>query len=208
MEGVASKASIQALREDDVAVQLERRRFTVSEYLRMAEIGIFAPDEKLELIDGEIVKKMSPIGTPHLWCVARIAKLLERRLGDQHFILVQSPLQLDEHNEPEPDIVLLPLREGVERPTAREALLVVEVSDTTIKLDRKVKVPLYAAFGIVEVWLVDLVANRIEAYREPKDGTYHQVLMFDETERLSPLKFPDVSFSVAEILGTKPLRLP
>ncbi|MCS7013556.1 MAG: Uma2 family endonuclease [Chloroherpetonaceae bacterium] len=191
--------------EDDVAVQLERRRFTVSEYLRMAEIGIFAPDEKLELIDGEIVKKMSPIGTPHLWCVIRLNRLFNAKLATRAIVSPQNPLVLNDYNEPEPDIVLLPLREGVERPTAREALLVVEVSDTTIKLDRKVKVPLYAAFGIVEVWLVDLVANRIEAYREPKDGTYHQVLMFDETERLSPLKFPDVSFSVAEILGTKPL---
>ncbi|MCS7032258.1 MAG: Uma2 family endonuclease, partial [Gloeomargarita sp. SKYG116] len=110
-----------------------------------------------------------------------------------------------EHNEPEPDLALLPLKQTQERPSAKDALLVVEVSDKTVRIDRSIKAPLYARFGVMEVWLVDLNAKRIEAHREPKDGVYRQTLIFDETQNIAPMNFPDIAFSVAEILGTKPL---
>jgi len=209
----------------------EKRRFTAHEYLKMAELGILAPDEKLELIDGEICKKMSPIGLPHLWCVMRLTKIFERVLGNKVFVSVQNPLRLDDYNEPEPDVVLFALEamnrqptakdaynepepdvvlfalEAMNRqPTAKDALLVVEVSDSTLNLDRKVKLPLYARFDVVEVWIVNGSEKCVEAYRDAKDGMYRQVKMYDETEVIAPVKFPDVSFSVGEILGTKPMR--
>ena len=185
---------------------LEKRRFTAHEYLKMAELGIFAHDEKLELIDGEIYKKMSPIGLPHLWCVMRLTKIFERVLGNKVFVSVQNPLRLDDYNEPEPDVVLFALEAMNRQPTAKDALLVVEVSDSTLNLDRKVKLPLYARFDVVEVWIVNVSEKCVEAYRDAKDGMYRQVKMYDETEVIAPVKFPDVSFSVGEILGTKPMR--
>jgi Uma2 family endonuclease len=185
---------------------LEKRRFTAHEYLKMAELGILAHDEKLELIDGEIYKKMSPIGLPHLWCVMRLTKIFERVLGNKVFVSVQNPLRLDDYNEPEPDVVLFALEAMNRQPTAKDALLVVEVSDSTLNLDRKVKLPLYARFDVVEVWIVNVSEKCVEAYRDAKDGMYRQVKMYDETEVIAPVKFPDVSFSVGEILGTKPMR--
>jgi len=185
---------------------LEKRRFTAHEYLKMAELGVLAPDEKLELIEGEIYKKMSPIGLPHLWCVMRLTKIFERVLGNKVFVSVQNPLRLDDYNEPEPDVVLFALEAMNRQPTAKDALLVVEVSDSTLNLDRKVKLPLYARFDVVEVWIVNVSEKCVEAYRDAKDGIYRQVKMYDETEVIAPVKFPDVSFSVGEILGTKPMR--
>jgi len=185
----------------------EKRRFTADEYLKMAELGILAPDEKLELIDGEIYKKMSPVGLPHIWCVMRLTKIFERVLGNKVFVSVQNPLRLDDYNEPEPDVVLFPLEAMNRQPTAKDALLVVEVSDSTLNLDRKVKLPLYARFDVVEVWIVNLSEKRLEAYREAKEGVYRQVMMYDETEAITPVKFETVSFSVGEILGTKPMEI-
>jgi Uma2 family endonuclease len=185
---------------------LEKRRFTAHEYLKMAELGILAHDEKLELIAGEIYKKMSPIGLPHIWCVMRLTKIFERVLGNKVFVSVQNPLRLDDYNEPEPDVVLFALEAMNRQPTAKDALLVVEVSDSTLNLDRKVKLPLYARFDVVEVWIVNVSEKCVEAYRDAKDGMYRQVKMYDETEVIAPVKFPDVSFSVGEILGTKPMR--
>jgi Uma2 family endonuclease len=189
------------------AVQPKKRRFTAHEYLKMAELGILAPDEKLELIDGEIYKKMSPVGLPHIWCVMRLTKIFERVLGNKVFVSVQNPLRLDDYNEPEPDVVLFPLEAMNRQPTAKDALLVVEVSDSTLNLDRKVKLPLYARFDVVEVWIVNLSEKRLEAYREAKEGVYRQVMMYDETEAIAPVKFETVSFSVGEILGTKPMEI-
>ncbi len=187
-------------------IQPERRRFTAHEYLKMAELGVLAYDEKLELIDGEIFKKMSPIGLPHIWCVMRLTKIFERVLGNKVFVSVQNPLRLDDYNEPEPDVVLFPLEAMNTQPTAKDALLVVEVSDSTLNIDRKVKLPLYARFDVVEVWIVNLSEKRLEAYGEAKEGTYRQVRVYDETEVIAPIKFPEVNFSVGEILGTKPMR--
>ncbi len=187
--------------------QPEKRRWTAEEYLKMAEVGILAPSEKLELIDGEIYKKMSPVGLPHFWCVNRLTKLFERTLGDKVFVSVQNPLWLDEYNEPEPDVVLLPMMNMQARPCAKDALLVVEVSDSTLNLDRKVKLPLYAKFEVAEVWLVNLTEACVEVYREPKDGAYRQMKKYEAQERVSAIQFPEIEFAVGEILGTKPLNL-
>jgi Uma2 family endonuclease len=189
------------------AVQPKKRRFTADEYLKMAELGILAPDEKLELIDGEIYKKMSPIGLPHIWCVMRLDRLFHAKLLDRACVSVQNPLRLDDYNEPEPDVVLFALEVMNRQPTAKDALLVVEVSDSTLNLDRKVKLPLYARFGVAEVWIVNLSEKRLEAYGEAKEGMYRQVRVYDETEVIAPIKFPDVNFSVGEILGTKPMKV-
>lgn len=187
--------------------QPEKRRWTTDEYLKMAELGILAPNEKLELIDGEIYKKMSPVGLPHYWCVNRLTKLFERTLGDKVFVSIQNPLWLDEHNAPEPDVVLLPMMNTHIRPGAKDALLVVEVSDSTLDIDRKLKLPLYAKFEVAEVWLINLIEQCVEVYREPNNGAYRQMKKYEAQERVSAMKFPEVELSVGEVLGAMPLNL-
>ncbi|MFN3561175.1 MAG: Uma2 family endonuclease [Chloroherpetonaceae bacterium] len=187
--------------------RFERRRWTVREYLKMAECGVLSSDEKLELIDGEIYKKMSPVGLPHFWCVNRLNHLFHIKLLNRVTVSIQNPLWLDDYNEPEPDVVLLPMMGSEERPSGKDALLVVEVSDSSIKIDRTVKVPLYARFGVVEVWLVNLMERCVEVYRKPSAEGYSEVKRYDEREWISPVQFPDVKMSVAEILGTKALNL-
>ncbi len=181
----------------------EKRRWTTAEYLKMAEQGILAPDEKLELLDGEIYKKMSPVGLPHFWCMNRLTELFVLKVAGRAIVSVQNPLWLDDYNEPEPDVVLLPMMGNEARPSGNDALLVVEVSDSSIKMDRTVKVPLYARFGVVEVWLVNLMEKCVEVYRKPSEEGYSEVKRYDERDCISPVKFPDVKMSVAEILGTK-----
>jgi Uma2 family endonuclease len=149
-----------------MAIAIPRHRFSVDEYHRMAESGILAPTQRVELIEGEIVD-MTPIGRRHVACVARLSHVFIRGVGDRAVVLVQSPLRLVDHSEPEPDLVVL-------RPRAdfyagkdagpQDVLLVIEVADISEHYDRHVKVPLDARHGIPEVWLVDLTAGSLTIY--------------------------------------------
>jgi Uma2 family endonuclease len=157
-----------------MSLQIAKHCFTVAEFERMGEAGIFPTDARLELIEGEIVE-MSPIGSRHAACVDLLARLLRGQVEDFAIMRVQSPIQLDDFSEPQPDVALLRLRDDFYRhahPTPADVLLVIEVADTTVEYDRLVKVPLYAKAGIREVWLVNLPAGRIEIYAEPEGGAY------------------------------------
>lgn len=192
-----------------MSVQLEKRLFTVDEYYRMAEAGILGKDDRVELIAGEIVK-MSPIGSPHASCVKRLNRLFSVRLGDRVILSVQDPVRLSERTEPQPDIALLIPRADFyfqRHPQAEEVLLIIEVSDTTIEYDREVKIPLYAAAGIVEVWIVSLAEELIEIYRQPLVNGYAEVQQFRRGENVSPLSFSDVVLSVDEVLSSDDINL-
>ncbi|MGB7923518.1 MAG: Uma2 family endonuclease [Pyrinomonadaceae bacterium] len=157
-----------------MSLQVAKHCFTVAEFERMGEAGIFREDARLELIEGEIVE-MSPIGSRHAACIDLLARLLRRQVEDFAIIRVQSPIQLDDFSEPQPDIALLKLRDDFYRhahPTPADVLLVIEVADTTVEYDRLVKVPLYAKAEIKEVWVINLPAERIEIYAEPLSGAY------------------------------------
>ena len=135
-----------------MSVEIARHSFTVEEFERMGEACIFPPDARLELIEGEIVE-MSPIGSPHAACVDALALLFNEIARRRFIIRVQSPVRLNDFSEPQPDVALLRWRDDFYRsahPTPADVLLVVEVSDTTVETDRKVKVPLYARAGIPE----------------------------------------------------------
>ncbi len=186
-----------------MAVAVTHRRFTVDEYNRMAETGILAPTERIELIDGEIVA-MAPIGRRHVFCVARLTHAFVGGVGDRAIVLVQSPLRLADYSEPEPDLVILRLREdgyADADPGPADALLVIEVADTSERYDRQVKVPLYARAGIAEVWLVDLTARTVTIYREPSLTGYAKTIVVSGDEVLSPLAFPDLTLTAAHVLG-------
>jgi Uma2 family endonuclease len=180
-----------------------RRRFSVHEYYRMAEVGILAEDDRVELIDGEIIQ-MSPIGPPHAGTVLRFSKRFEQRFGDRALVSVQNPIRLDEHNEPEPDLALLKPRPdfyATAHPTPPDVLLVVEVADTSLGYDRGTKLPLYARHGIPEVWIVDVTTDTILVSRDPTPSGYRTAWTVGRGDRIAPLAFPERELAGVELLG-------
>lgn len=146
-----------------------RHVISVAAFHRMGETGILGPQDRVELIDGEIID-MSPIGVLHAAIVARLASYLSQRLGAMAIVWCQNPLQLDDRSEPEPDIAVLRPRSDLyttSHPGADDALLVIEVSDTSLAYDLGTKVPLYARHGIPEVWVIDASTRRIRVFRRP-----------------------------------------
>jgi len=186
-----------------VTVQLIRHRFTVEEYDRMAQSGVLSEDDRVELIDGEIVE-MSPIGSRHAACVKRLNRLFSQGVGQRAVVSVQDPIHLGRHSEPQPDIILLrphPDFYAADHPSPADALLVVEVAEASSEYDREVKVPLYARAGIPEVWVVDLGRRTVEVYRTPSPQGYTGVQRVWADQSLSPMEFPDLIVAVDDILG-------
>lgn len=186
-----------------MSVQIARRSFTVAEYYRMAEAGILSEDDRVELLDGEIIE-MSLIGSRHAACVDRLNNYLNG-LSNQRFIVrVQSPIRLDDYSEPQPDITLLRVRSAFyaqAHPTPTDVLVVIEVADTSVELDRQVKLPLYAQAGIEEFWLVNLPDNTVEFYAEPLGSSYRAMKTFGRGETFDSRMIPNLQPGVDEILG-------
>jgi Uma2 family endonuclease len=169
----------------------------------MAEAGVLTPDDRVELIEGEIVK-MSPIGSPHAACVARLARLLQIVAVEKAIVWVQNPVRLNEFSEPVPDLALLKPRKdyyAARHPTPADALLVIEVADTTLLKDRNVKIPLYARARIVETWLVNLRKEIIEVYSDLHNGKYRKCRKFKRSEVVESKGVQGLSLKVNEILG-------
>ncbi|HTQ37266.1 MAG TPA: Uma2 family endonuclease [Steroidobacteraceae bacterium] len=151
-----------------------RHRITVDEYYRMAEVGLLAPDARVELIDGEIID-MAPIGVDHSSVVGHLEDLFHEAVGRHGLVRAQSVVRLDRRSEPQPDIAVLVRRADYYRrahPTPADVLLLIEVSDSTLRYDRDVKVPLYARHGIPEVWIVDLRNGQLHLHRSAEGGQY------------------------------------
>jgi Uma2 family endonuclease len=190
-------------RTQAAAVPIPRRRFTIDEYHRMGEAGVLSEDDRVELLDGEIVQ-MSPIGSPHAGCVDRLTALFTRRLGGRAIVRVQNPIILDRRSEPQPDLTLLAPRPdfySAAHPRPRDVLLAVEVMDSSRGYDRTLKLPLYARAELREVWLVDLAAQAVEVYRRPALRGYRQEQRLVAGRALAPLAFPRLRFRVRELLG-------
>lgn len=186
-----------------MAVQVEKWAFSVNEYHRMSEAGILSEDDRVELIEGEIIK-MSPIGSRHAACVKRLTALLHRRFGRLVTIGVQDPIRLDDHSEPEPDIALLKRRDDFysqSHPTADDILLIIEVADTSVEYDKSVKLPLYAGAGIPETWLANLQEDSIKAYSQPVNGGYQKIRVAGRGESISSESIPNLAMGIGEILG-------
>ena len=144
-----------------------RHRISVEHYYRMAEAGLFAPDERVELIDGEIVD-MPPMGTRHAAKLSRLVEILSAAVGDRGIVRVQLPLRLGDASEPQPDIaVVVPRADYYEQhhPSGPDTLLAVEISDTTLEFDRDIKAPLYVQRGVPECWVLDIRTNRLLRFR-------------------------------------------
>jgi Uma2 family endonuclease len=182
---------------------LRRHLLTVDQYYRMAETGVLAPDARVELIEGEIVD-MAPIGTRHGSTVKRLNHLLTEAVGDRAIVAVQDPVRLSQRSEPQPDLMLLAPRDDYyakAHPTAADVLLLIEVSDTSARYDREIKLGLYARHGVREVWIVDLDNRLLRTCRAPQGDTYTEVMETAHPGRLSPLALPDVSIDASKLLA-------
>ena len=189
-----------------MSIRLLRGPFTVDDYHRLGELGILEEDDRVELLDGQIVE-MTPIGPEHAGCVDELARLLSRVAGATAIVRVQNPVIIGDRWEPQPDVTLVRARPSGYRtahPGAADVLLVIEVADVSLRRDREVKLPRYAAAGIREAWLVDLDQDVIEVHREPGAEGYGQMRTLTRGETLTPLAVPAGSISVDEVLGPRP----
>jgi Uma2 family endonuclease len=194
---------------DDVLAEsgVRRRRFTAEEYHRLAEVGILREGERLELIEGEILC-MSPIGLRHAACVGRLNRELTLALGRRALLWPQNPVRLFPDTEPQPDVVILRERQdGYAHAPASpaDALLVVEVADTSYRYDRRVKLPLYARSGVSEMWIVDLTHDIVELHRDRQADGYATTATVGRGGMVSPAAFPDVVIAGDAILP--PVRI-
>jgi len=179
------------------------RHFTVDEYHRLAEVGVLHEDERVELLNGQIIHMM-PIGPFHGGSVKWLAAFFHDPTRQRWITSVQDPLHLGELDEPQPDLMLLRPRNDFYRtahPTPPDVFLVIEVADSTLIMDREEKLPIYARAGIPEVWIVNLPERLVEVYRQPTSGGYTETHRIRPGEPLSPSAFPDVAIDTAALLG-------
>jgi len=184
-------------------VELQRRRFTVAEYYAMADAGILTEDDRVELIEGEIIQ-MAAIGSQHAACVNRINHLIVQQAGDHAVVHVQNPVRLSDLTEPQPDVTVLRPRADFYasgHPKPADVLLLIEVAHTTLGYDRGVKLPLYAASGVPELWIVDVDGAVVDVYAEPQGGRYRIRRSAGRGEILEPSLLPSVLVPVERILG-------
>ena len=185
-------------------IERTRHRLRVDDYFRMGETGILGPEQRTELIDGEIFD-MAPIGQDHASVVLRSNHGLMAAVGDRAMVSVQCPIRLGPYSAPEADFALLRPRADFygtgERPGPADILLLIEVSDSSLRYDRDVKLPLYARAGIAEVWIVDINSRVIGAYREPRDGLYRVATMHSAGDAVAVGLAPEITLRFDQILG-------
>ena len=180
---------------------VRHRLLTVDDYHKMGEAGILGEDDRVELIEGELID-MAPIGSGHASDVMRLNMLLSTAVAGRAIISPQNPIRLGAHSEPQPDIAVLRYRNDfyeASHPQPADVLLLIEVAETTIRYDREVKIPLYARHGIPEVWLIDLQQERVEIYLQPSSEGYRQILRPGKSERIALSLLPDVSILIADL---------
>jgi len=184
-------------------IETTRKRFTVDDYYRMGEAGILTQDDRVELIEGEIVE-MSPIGDRHAMTVNRLNMIFAKVLSDRAVVSVQNPVWLDRYNHPQPDVMLIRPREGFYgsgHPHPEDVVLLIEVAETTLRFDRSVKLPIYARCGVPEVWIADLNTDTVHIFRKPQRNAYSFTESRGRNESVSPESFPDLSLQVTNLLG-------
>jgi Uma2 family endonuclease len=185
----------------EVERQPRRLRFKVDDYYKMIELGMLENYEKSEIINGELVQKMT-IGDRHAAVVNFLTRMLSREMPDTVLVSVQNPLRISEFDEPEPDFVLTDLTkyDGLRHPRPAETLIVIEVADTSLRYDRETKLPMYAEANIAEVWIVNLPNNVIEVHQQPTLGIYQLTRIFKHGETVESSILPDLKLEVDAIL--------
>ena len=185
-------------------IEFTRHKIDFDAYFRMAELGILGRGDRVELINGEIID-MAPIGRGHSAIVGRLNRTLVLEGGTKTIVWPQNSVALDRFNHPEPDFLLLRPRDDFygtgERPNAQDVLLVIEVSDSSLAYDRKVKLPLYAQFGIGEYWIVDVKARLVEVYRDPDGNAYRTKSTHGAYDQLTLALAPDITIGLGQLFG-------
>ena len=182
---------------------LPRRRLDVHEYHRMGEAGILTEDDRVELIDGEIIE-MAPIGDLHVDLIIVLNTRLSAAIGPRASVSVQNPVRLNDRTEPQPDLAVLGLdrRRGV--PLARDALLVIEVAESSLAYERDTKLPRFARSGIPEAWLIDVAGATLARYRDPGDDGYRTRDVPDPSRAVPILALPDVGIDLSGLFPAAP----
>lgn len=186
-------------------MQLAEKRYPISVqmYHVMAEHGAFAPDERVELFEGEIID-MSPIGSRHARIVDFLNHFLKTIQRTDVIVRIQNPVILSDLSEPQPDISIVRYRDDFYKdslPNGSDVLLIIEVSDSSVEFDRSRKTPKYASAGIPEAWLIDLEGERIEVNSMPKETTYGLVRIYQRGEDAVSETIAELKISVDKVLG-------
>lgn len=184
-------------------VVLQRHRLTVDEYYRMAEAGVLAPDARVELIEGEVID-MAPMKSEHAWAITQLAARLHDAVRGRAFVFCQTPLTLGPDSEPEPDLMLVRVRPegyGARHPTAADVLLLIEVADSSLEYDRRVKIPLYARHGVPEAWIVDLENRQVRFFRRPAGDAYTDITATETPGVTAPGLLPGLTLDLSGLLG-------
>ena len=180
-----------------------RHRITVDEYHRMAEVGVLAPDARVELIEGVIVE-MAPISPRHAGAVRQLTRLLQDAVGSRASVSCRLPVELSEYSEPQPDFSLLIPRDDfydTQHPSVKDALLLIEVSDSTARPDLRTKAALYARHGVAELWVIDVTSARINVFRQPTDAAYRETFSTNAAESMTIEALPGVVVDLSRMLG-------
>lgn len=179
------------------------KRWTVQDYHRMADLGLLDPQERTELLGGQITL-MAAKGTAHVTALRLLATLLDNGLTDQPvFVATQDPIQLDDFSEPEPDLVIIQgtvLDYAQQHPRPEVVALVVEVADSTLKQDRDLKDKLYAQAGIQDYWVLDVNNRQLHVFRDPTATGYGRHLILSEPNQVTPLVFPHLTLDLTAML--------
>ena len=188
----------------NVSLAARHRRFSVDEYYRMAEAGILHEDDRVELLDGEIIE-MTPIGSLHAACVDRLNRIFVSACGDRAIVRVQNPVRLSTDSEPEPDLAILrPRADDYARahPGPADVLLVIEVADSSLEYDRGRKAQAYARSGIPELWIVDLASEVVFVCRDPGARFYRVEETRRRGQRLEVAGLSGVALAVDQMFPT------
>jgi len=185
-----------------MSVELKKRKFSSEAYHLMVQKGILNEDDKVELLDGEVIE-MSPVNNPHIGTINRITYSFSAKLLGKAIISVQNPVSISEYSEPEPDITVCQYTAhfyAESKATPEDIILLIEVSDSSLDKDRKIKLPLYADAGIKVYWIVNLAENQIEVYSNPKGKRYQKAKIYTKKDLVEIPEF-NIKVPVTEILG-------
>jgi Uma2 family endonuclease len=191
------------VRESQAAYGGTRRHMTVREYYLAAKKGVFKPGERLELIRGEVIQKVSPQRSLHSVTTSLVARHVSPAFGQNCYVRQQMPVGFDEESEPEPDVAVV---SGIEldfahrHPGPTEILLIVEVSDTTLRFDRGKKARIYAEFGIPEYWIVNLRDRELEVFLGPGPDGYAESVVLGRAGEVTPQRGIGKSIRVGDLI--------
>ncbi|PSB01107.1 Uma2 family endonuclease [Merismopedia glauca] len=184
------------------ATAFKVKSWTVNQYHQMIDQGVFHPEERVELIAGQIIQ-MSAKGTAHTSATRRTSNILRNFLGNRASVYTQDPIQLDNSSEPEPDVSVVrfdPLDYSDRHPNAADVYLIIEVADTSLTYDTEIKAQIYAQSSITDYWVLDVNNRRLIVFREPNPQGYQSQLILDEEQMIAPLAFPDLAIALTDIL--------